>query len=626
MVAHIDVDISSSGRHRRTVDIKDHPESYDLEFLIERSKVHLHLVQNNEINTNVQTFVLKDGFLIQDDLGDDEFGSFIRNGEGYFLQTADTNGSINNKEMHKFEIIKQNIKPLLFDDGEMTGGLAYVGAICGESSQSIIEDDFDYSIIITTSHELGHSLSSQHDSKGNNCHESDGYVMAAVSTVHLGTTATHPWIFSNCSTNYFTSKLDSLDSQNMNCMKTLGPSIDPTVLAKYDKLYGGQAFDADAQCKHTHGNSSNICKGLFKGNYTTICNQMYCSLPTDLSKCRATKAWDRTVCGNKKWCVYGVCTNDVNAPVSNAGQLYDPDTQCRHIHGNSSGLCREVYKGNFTTICGKLYCTDPANPTSCKAEIAEEGTQCGNKKWCVDGACTFDTKAPAGIDNCLFGDKSGSVFSNGWSCADMMRIASNNCPVVPIKCCASCAPPTTTTSSSTSQSTTTITTPTTTTIHTTTTTPSTIIKHTTTTIPTTTELSTTTLTPTTTTIPTTAELSTTTLTPTTTTIPTTTELSTTTPTPSTTKIQTTIPTTTKIPTILTTTTMSSTTLTTTTTKTPTTNTPSTTSKTTKTKVATPTTNYSTLKINTNTTRNLENYSQHGKNISVSVILLNFKGL
>lgn len=51
-------------------------------------------------------------------------------------------------------------------------------------------------------------------------------------------------------------------------MKTLGPSIDPTVLAKYDKLYGGQAFDADAQCKHTHGNSSNICKVLFKHGYS----------------------------------------------------------------------------------------------------------------------------------------------------------------------------------------------------------------------------------------------------------------------------------------------------------------------------------------------------------------------
>ncbi|XP_076089082.1 metalloprotease mig-17-like [Mytilus galloprovincialis] len=425
------------------------------------------------------------------------FGSFIRNGEGYFLQSADTNGSINNREMHKFEIIKQKIKPLLFDEGEITSdnfqrnlhksnrhrratgtyqiellmvcdytvynfwytqstkstvtekvneaissirqyyafvvngmdavykniqtssytisvlfssliisktpndaswtetvqkidtprnsvnasvsldkfktwiktkfstlpvhdhamlfskydlvgkngshdllGLAYVGGICGESAQSIIEDDFDYGIVITTSHELGHSLSSQHDGKGNNCHESDGYVMAAARKVHLGATATHPWIFSNCSTNYFTSKLDSLDSQNKNCMKTLGPNIDPTALAKYDKLYAGQAFDADVQCKLTHGNSSSVCKSLFKGNYTTICDRMYCKDPTDSSKCIPSKAWDRTVCGNKKWCVYGVCTNDVNAPVSNAGQLYDPDTQCKHIYGNNSDICR----------------------------------------------------------------------------------------------------------------------------------------------------------------------------------------------------------------------------------------------------------------------------------------------
>ncbi|VDI83800.1 Hypothetical predicted protein [Mytilus galloprovincialis] len=436
--------------------------------------------------------------------------------------------------MHKFEIIKQKNKPLLFDDGQMTGGLAYVGGICGESAQSIIEDDFDYDIVITTSHELGHSLSSQHDGKGNNCHESDGYVMAAARKVHLGTTATHPWIFSNCSTNYFTSKLDSLDSQNKNCMKTLGPNIDPTALAKYNKLYGGQAFDADVQCKLTHGNSSSVCKSLFKGNYTTICDRMYCKDPTDSSKCIPSKAWDRTVCGNKKWCVYGVCTNDVNAPVSNAGQLYDPDTQCKHIYGHSSDLCRGIYKGNLTYICGKLYCRDPANPKSCHQAVAEEGTQCGNKKWCVDGACTFDTKAPesnagqlydpdtqcrhiygnsselsrwsykgdftsiCGALNCKnpkdptsyiqteaaeertqCGNKKWCVdgactfdskairHCNGWSCAKMVQVAPNNCPAVPIKCCASCAPPTTTTPLSTSQS------PTTTTFSTTTTTPST---------------------------------------------------------------------------------------------------------------------------------------------------------
>lgn len=53
-------------------------------------------------------------------------------------------------------------------------------------------------------------------------------------------------------------------SQNKNCMKTLGPNIDPTALAKYNKLYGGQAFDADVQCKLAHGNSSSVCKVIFQ--------------------------------------------------------------------------------------------------------------------------------------------------------------------------------------------------------------------------------------------------------------------------------------------------------------------------------------------------------------------------
>ncbi|CAC5368295.1 ADAMTS6 [Mytilus coruscus] len=704
--AQIDVEVSSYGRHRRTVDIKDHPESYDLEFQIDRSKVHLHLVQNNDVRTKVPTFVLKDGFLIKDDLEDDEestfyqdrrngasfalqfghnhslnmFGSFIRNGEGYFLQTADTNGSIKNREMHKFEIIKQKFKPLLYDDGEITGdseqtnehktnrhrratgnyqiellmvcdytvynfwftqsrkstvtakekeaiasirqfyafiingmdavykniqtssytisilfasliisktprdafwtedvrkidtprntlnatvslnkfktwiktrfstlpvhdhamlfskydlitkngsknlaGLAFLGGVCGESAQSIIEDDFSYNIITTTSHELGHNLNSNHDSDGNSCTAVDGYVMAAVSTVHLGATATHPWIFSTCSTNYFTSKLDSLDSQNKNCMKTFGPNIDPTALAKYGKTYAGQAYDADVQCKHAHGKTSKLCKNLFKGNYTSICNQMYCDDPTNPSNCIASTAWDRTSCGNKK------------------------------------GL----YKGNFASICGKLYCKDPSDPKSCNAVVAEEGTQCGNKKWCVDGACAFDAKAPTGIDNCLFGDKKGKVFSSGWSCADMMRLAPYNCPAVPIDCCASCAPPTTT-SSTLSPSPTTITTPTTS------------MSLTTTTIPTATTIASTTTTPTTTKIPQT-------------TIPITTTIASTTTTPTTTKIpQTTIPTTTIATKTIHITQMSTTTST---------SRPSTTSKTTTTKAAT-SKNSPTLKINT----------------------------
>lgn len=70
--AHIDVKVSSNGRHRRTVDTKDHPQSYDLEFQINRSTVNLHLVQNNYIQTTVPTFVLKDESLIKEYIVDDE--------------------------------------------------------------------------------------------------------------------------------------------------------------------------------------------------------------------------------------------------------------------------------------------------------------------------------------------------------------------------------------------------------------------------------------------------------------------------------------------------------------------------------------------------------------------------
>lgn len=68
----VDVKVSSNGRHRRTVYTKDHPQSYDLEFQINRSTVHLHLEQNNYIHTNVPTFFLKDESIIQEYIVDDE--------------------------------------------------------------------------------------------------------------------------------------------------------------------------------------------------------------------------------------------------------------------------------------------------------------------------------------------------------------------------------------------------------------------------------------------------------------------------------------------------------------------------------------------------------------------------
>lgn len=49
------------------------------------------------------------------------------------------------------------------------------------------------------------------------------------------------------------------------------------------------------------------------------------------------------------------------------------------------------------------------------------------------------------VESCLYGDKLGVVFSNGWTCADMVTNGPHNCPNNAITCCYSCAPYLTTT-------------------------------------------------------------------------------------------------------------------------------------------------------------------------------------
>lgn len=49
------------------------------------------------------------------------------------------------------------------------------------------------------------------------------------------------------------------------------------------------------------------------------------------------------------------------------------------------------------------------------------------------------------IDTCLYGDRVGVIFGNGWTCQDMIVQGPNNCAQTQIQslCCASCNPTTT---------------------------------------------------------------------------------------------------------------------------------------------------------------------------------------
>ncbi|CAC5383740.1 unnamed protein product [Mytilus coruscus] len=418
-------------------------------------------------------------------------------------------------------------------------GLAYVGAVCTNIGQSIVEDHFNFVMLTVAAHELGHSLSASHDGEGNGCSFSDAYIMASSSSPQTpgSAIATNPWKFSSCSTNYFTSYIDTLETNSANCMLSLSHGFNATALSEFENDVAGQVYDAHVQCENIIGPGSYLCTDRYSGDFSSICTVMWCALPDQPGYCTTTTAAEGTLCGNQKWCVTGSCVYDAAAPSGSSSCLYgdkrgpiysnqpwncsviaqdysyncpnlptkccdacapylpstttsgstpppssttssspgtgstissvsstsdyfstqqtqlsDADAQCASARGAGSVMCRGLYSGNFSSLCTHLYCSDQSSST-CYGETASDGTLCGNHKWCISGFCTSDVNAPSGDESCLYGDKLGAVFSNGWTCADMVTNAPNNCPNNAMTCCYSCAPYLSTTPASLSSST-----------------------------------------------------------------------------------------------------------------------------------------------------------------------------
>ncbi|CAC5392416.1 unnamed protein product [Mytilus coruscus] len=256
---------------------------------------------------------------------------------------------------------------LRLNDSKRIAGLAYLSQVCTSISQSIEEDRFSVLIITVAAHELGHCLSAQHDGEGNGCSGNDAYIMASVISPQTKTaTATRPWIFSKCSTSYFTNYItNSLDSVGNNCMKTLSAGFHPTGLTSYDQQLAVQAV-----------------------------------------------------------------------------QVLSADDQCVQIRGSGSYFCNHPYSGDFSTVCTRLWCYEPT-----AMDIKEVMMELS--AWCISGVCTLDSNARVGDETCLYGNRKGAFFTNGWTCEDMVREAPQMCAAHTTACCASCASTTRTPATST---------------------------------------------------------------------------------------------------------------------------------------------------------------------------------
>ncbi|OPL33599.1 hypothetical protein AM593_07790, partial [Mytilus galloprovincialis] len=83
------VEISQGLRTRRSADNSFHPHTYDLALKVERTRVHFHLVRNDNTRTNVPTMTLRQGILTDTILQEEKMSEFyqdIKNGASFVVQ------------------------------------------------------------------------------------------------------------------------------------------------------------------------------------------------------------------------------------------------------------------------------------------------------------------------------------------------------------------------------------------------------------------------------------------------------------------------------------------------------------------------------------------------------------
>lgn len=262
-------------------------------------------------------------------------------------------------------------------------GYAYVGAICSQSSQSIMEESDDYSMITVAAHELGHSLGASHDGEGNSCRKDAYFIMAATNQPSMGNP--NPWRFSSCSVDYFHKTIRRLDSKRKNCLTSFGPQYNPNEIVPYLSKLPGELYTADEQCQSRNGDKSSLCREQYKGDYRQMCGLMWCR-DDKTQGCNSMVPADGTLCDSKHWCRNGVCTYSSAAA----------STPARCAHGDYVGSMDN--RGN-----------------TCPQIVAKDKTECYRDRIGIS-CCASCAKVSSGVTGCLYGDRIPSLLCNKTAC------------------------------------------------------------------------------------------------------------------------------------------------------------------------------------------------------------------
>ncbi|XP_055889789.1 uncharacterized protein LOC106065898 isoform X2 [Biomphalaria glabrata] len=231
-------------------------------------------------------------------------------------------------------------------------GSTYVGTMCRTDGTAcaVIEDHRGPDIRIIA-HELGHSLSAKHDGDGNDCSNSDRYIMNnGLNRKQTPETKFNPWRFSTCSVKYFTKFLteNPSNSRRYHCLAyAIEASADIPDVS--NKLLG-QFIKPNQQCQLNYGNASYYCKGAENTEIEDICHSMYCRDPLNSDDCRLMEAYIGTSCGDGKICLYGKCVSVPYAPQVDETCVFG-DTKEDYCKSFISKFVGNCYQSKHYDLC-----------------------------------------------------------------------------------------------------------------------------------------------------------------------------------------------------------------------------------------------------------------------------------
>ncbi|XP_033752378.1 uncharacterized protein LOC117336111 [Pecten maximus] len=294
-----------------------------------------------------------------------------------------------------------------FSDTKVAG-FAHIKAVCKDKGISVVEDEGGFDNILTATHELAHSLGASHDGDrryDNHCDPNDGFIMTAVGggTAGDATKGQNSYRFSTCSEDQIIDYFDTLGPGH--CLEKEDFVYDSSEFDSHVSTMLGQKYNPNEQCALNLGYSSYYAWGGRLGEPHDICTSMACKNRLSSESFNIFNAYRGTSCGDKRWCIDGVCTTSQYAPGRN--------DVC--VHGDSQrmfGPKRNLSCNDFLTA-HPYRCYDPYYTMFC---------------------CSTCARLKSDIEGCEYGDKNTTECSLLEMRKDLCYIEANAA-----LCCSTCA-------------------------------------------------------------------------------------------------------------------------------------------------------------------------------------------